>query len=198
MRGGDSFPQVPGVEHLFVDAGDLRMQLAQAGQGKPILMLHGWPQHWYLWCRMIPLLAPRARVLCPDLRGFGWTDAPSQGYDRGDDGPRRAGAARRARARAGRPVGLTGAAGSGFCSAFEGGLWRSTPCRHGPPACCRPGARRGDAGCHSRSPRCSSSGSGTRPFRRGPFASRQREPTPSSWSSFRRPGTSSWTRSQSS
>jgi hypothetical protein len=30
------------VEHLFVDAGDLRMQLAQAGQGKPIVMLHGW------------------------------------------------------------------------------------------------------------------------------------------------------------
>jgi Domain of unknown function (DUF892) len=70
-------------------------------------------------------------------------------------------------------VGLTGAAGSGFCSAFEGGLWRSTPCRHGPPACCRPGARRGDAGCHSRSPRCFSSGSRTGPFRRGPFASRQ-------------------------
>jgi pimeloyl-ACP methyl ester carboxylesterase len=32
---------------------------------------------------MIPLLAPRARVLCPNLGGFGWTDAPSQGYDPG-------------------------------------------------------------------------------------------------------------------
>ena len=51
----------------FVDAGDLRMHLAQAGQGKPIVMLHGRPQLWYRWRRMIPLLAPRARVLCPDL-----------------------------------------------------------------------------------------------------------------------------------
>jgi pimeloyl-ACP methyl ester carboxylesterase len=82
MTGGDSFPPVAGVEHLFVDAGGLPMHLAQAGRGKPILMLHGWPQHSYLWRRMIPLLAPHARVLCPDLRGFGWTDAPRRGYDR--------------------------------------------------------------------------------------------------------------------
>jgi pimeloyl-ACP methyl ester carboxylesterase len=58
------------------------MHLAQAGEGRPIVMLHGWPQHWYLWRRVIPLLAPHARVLCPDLRGFGWTDAPGRGYDR--------------------------------------------------------------------------------------------------------------------
>ena len=58
------------------------MHLAQAGEGRPIVMLHGWPQHWYLWRRLIPLLAPHARVLCPDLRGFGWSDVPSGGYDR--------------------------------------------------------------------------------------------------------------------
>jgi len=79
---GDSFPQVAGVEHRFLDAGGLRMHLAEAGEGRPIVMLHGWPQHWYLWRRVIPLLAAQARVLCPDLRGFGWTDAPSRGYDR--------------------------------------------------------------------------------------------------------------------
>jgi len=79
---GDSFPQVAGVEHRFLDAGGLRMHLAEAGEGRPIVMLHGWPQHWYLWRRVIPLLAARARVLCPDLRGFGWTDAPGRGYDR--------------------------------------------------------------------------------------------------------------------
>ena len=58
------------------------MHLAEAGEGRPIVMLHGWPQHWYLWRRVMPLLAPRARVLCPDLRGFGWTDVPGRGYDR--------------------------------------------------------------------------------------------------------------------
>jgi pimeloyl-ACP methyl ester carboxylesterase len=71
VTGGDSFPEVVGVEHVFLDAGGLRMHVAQAGRGEPILMLHGWPQHWYLWRRMMPLLASRARVLCRDLRGFG-------------------------------------------------------------------------------------------------------------------------------
>jgi pimeloyl-ACP methyl ester carboxylesterase len=82
VTGGDSFPEVAGVEHRFLDAGGLRMHLAEAGEGRPIVMLHGWPQHWYLWRRVIPLLALRARVLCPDLRGFGWTDVPGRGYDR--------------------------------------------------------------------------------------------------------------------
>jgi pimeloyl-ACP methyl ester carboxylesterase len=70
------------VEHRFVDAGGLRMHMVEAGDGAPLVMLHGWPQHWYLWRGVIPLLAPHRRVICPDLRGFGWTDVPSSGYDR--------------------------------------------------------------------------------------------------------------------
>ncbi len=76
------FPDVPGVEHRFVDAGRLRMHVAEAGEGDPVLLLHGWPQHWYMWREVIPRLAPHARVICPDLRGFGWTDVPRGGYDR--------------------------------------------------------------------------------------------------------------------
>lgn len=83
MPGAEnSFPQVAGVEHRLVDAGGLRVHVAEAGEGRPVVMLHGWPQHWYLWRGVIPLVAPHRRVICPDLRGFGWTDAPSSGYDR--------------------------------------------------------------------------------------------------------------------
>jgi pimeloyl-ACP methyl ester carboxylesterase len=73
-------PHVTGVEHEFVDAGGLRTHVALAGEGPPVLLLHGWPQHWYLWRDVIPLVAPHARVIAPDFRGFGWTDAPSNGY----------------------------------------------------------------------------------------------------------------------
>jgi pimeloyl-ACP methyl ester carboxylesterase len=76
------FPHVPDVEHRFVDAGGLRMHVAEVGAGVPVLMLHGWPQHWYMWRRVIPLLAPHARLICPDLRGFGWTQVAGSGYDR--------------------------------------------------------------------------------------------------------------------
>jgi pimeloyl-ACP methyl ester carboxylesterase len=78
----DPFPEVPGVRHRYVQAGDLRMHVAEAGEGDPLVLLHGWPQHWYLWRDVIPRLAPHAHVVCPDLRGFGWTDAPESGYDR--------------------------------------------------------------------------------------------------------------------
>jgi pimeloyl-ACP methyl ester carboxylesterase len=75
-------PHVTGVEHEFVDAGGLRTHVATAGQGPPVVLLHGWPQHWYEWRDVIPLLAPHARVISPDLRGFGWTDVPESGYEK--------------------------------------------------------------------------------------------------------------------
>jgi pimeloyl-ACP methyl ester carboxylesterase len=46
--------------------------------------LHGFPQHWWEWRKVIPPLAERYRVVAPDLRGAGWTDAPADGYTVGD------------------------------------------------------------------------------------------------------------------
>jgi pimeloyl-ACP methyl ester carboxylesterase len=76
------FPPVPGVEHTFVEAGGLRFHVAEAGGGEPLVMLHGWPQHWYEWRHQIPRLAQHYRVICPDLRGLGWSDAPARGYEK--------------------------------------------------------------------------------------------------------------------
>jgi pimeloyl-ACP methyl ester carboxylesterase len=44
------------------------------------MLLHGGPQHWYAWRHIIPPLAGEFRLICPDLRGFGWSDAPRDGY----------------------------------------------------------------------------------------------------------------------
>ena len=72
----DDFPPVHGVEHRFVEAGGLRVHVAEAGTGDPLVLLHGWPQHWYQWRGVIQRLADTRRLIVPDLRGFGWTDAP--------------------------------------------------------------------------------------------------------------------------
>ena len=45
-----------------------------------MLLLHGWPQHWFMWRDVIPAVAPHARVIAPDFRGFGWSEVPSDGY----------------------------------------------------------------------------------------------------------------------
>jgi pimeloyl-ACP methyl ester carboxylesterase len=75
-------PHVEGVRHRMVEAGRLRLHVAEAGEGEPLVLLHGWPQHWYMWREVIPRLAPHARVICADLRGFGWSDVPAGGYDK--------------------------------------------------------------------------------------------------------------------
>jgi pimeloyl-ACP methyl ester carboxylesterase len=73
-------PHVAGVTHRTVDAGGVRLHVAEAGAGPPLLLLHGWPQHWWCWRHVMPQLARSHRVLAPDLRGFGWSDAPPGSY----------------------------------------------------------------------------------------------------------------------
>jgi pimeloyl-ACP methyl ester carboxylesterase len=75
-------PRVDGVAHRDVDLGGLRLHVAEAGGGDPLVMVHGWPQHWFAWRKLIPELAGRYRVICPDLRGFGWSDAPPGRYEK--------------------------------------------------------------------------------------------------------------------
>jgi pimeloyl-ACP methyl ester carboxylesterase len=73
---------VPGVRHRFVDVRGLRFHVAEAGEGPPLMLLHGEPQHWYAWRHVIPAASQRRHVICPDLRGMGWSDAPPGGYDK--------------------------------------------------------------------------------------------------------------------
>ncbi len=80
------FPPCPGVRHEFHEvATGLRMHVALAGpeDGPPVLLLHGWPQHWWCWRGVIPALADAGyHVIAPDQRGAGWSDAPAEGYDK--------------------------------------------------------------------------------------------------------------------
>ena len=80
--GGQAPPDVPGVTHEWIDAGGLRTHVALAGpaDAPPLLMVHGWPQHWWCWREVIAGLSDRYRIIAPDLRGHGWTDAPHDGY----------------------------------------------------------------------------------------------------------------------
>ncbi|HVY77041.1 MAG TPA: alpha/beta hydrolase [Solirubrobacterales bacterium] len=74
-------PELDGVTHRYVDVPGVRLHVAEAGEGAPILLLHGWPQHWWIWRKVIPALAREHRVICPDLRGFGWSEAPPGRYE---------------------------------------------------------------------------------------------------------------------
>jgi hypothetical protein len=64
-------PPRRGVQHRFIDTASLTFHVAQAGAGEPVLLLHGWPQHWYAWRRVIPLLAVGAENLVHVMRPGG-------------------------------------------------------------------------------------------------------------------------------
>jgi pimeloyl-ACP methyl ester carboxylesterase len=76
-------PHVDGVRHRRVEARGIEFHVAEAGAGDDVVLcLHGWPQHWYEWRHLLPALADRHRVLALDLRGFGWSEAPADGYEK--------------------------------------------------------------------------------------------------------------------
>jgi pimeloyl-ACP methyl ester carboxylesterase len=76
-------PHVEGVTHHRVRVRGVEFHYAEAGSGKDVVLcLHGWPQHWYEWRNLMPALADRHRVIALDLRGFGWSEAPQDGYEK--------------------------------------------------------------------------------------------------------------------
>ncbi|AII10458.1 alpha/beta fold hydrolase [Rhodococcus opacus] len=83
-----SLPALAGVEHRFVDVGGgVTIHVADAGpaDGPPVMLVHGFPQNWWAWHELIgPLADDGYRVLCPDLRGAGWSSAPDDRYYKND------------------------------------------------------------------------------------------------------------------
>lgn len=69
-------------EHRFVSANGSRFHVAEMGTGPLVLLLHGFPEFWWVWHGQLPLLADAGlRAVAVDMRGYGATDKPPRGYD---------------------------------------------------------------------------------------------------------------------
>jgi pimeloyl-ACP methyl ester carboxylesterase len=71
-----------GVESRFADVNGTRIHYLIAGQGAPVILLHGFAQTSHMWRPLIAQLAKTHTVIAPDLRGFGQSDKPLRGYDK--------------------------------------------------------------------------------------------------------------------
>lgn len=86
LTNGDvpgDMPRIDGVRHQFVKARGIRFHVAEAGDpaATPVVMIHGWPSHWYCWRDAFgPLAEAGLRPIAIDLRGFGWSDRTARGY----------------------------------------------------------------------------------------------------------------------
>jgi haloacetate dehalogenase len=70
------------IKHHAIHANNIRQHYVEAGEGVPVVLLHGFPETSYAWRHQIPELAKKYRVIGPDLRGYGETDKPGTGYDK--------------------------------------------------------------------------------------------------------------------
>jgi len=70
------------VESRFADVNGIKLHYLIAGKGEPIILLHGYAQNSHMWLPLIAELAKTNTVVAPDLRGFGESAKPEQGYDK--------------------------------------------------------------------------------------------------------------------
>ena len=70
-------PPIPGVRRSFVEARGVRFHVTESGpaDGRPVLALHGWPQHHWAYHELLADPPPGLRIIAPDLPGYGWSGA---------------------------------------------------------------------------------------------------------------------------
>ncbi len=65
------------INHRSVETNGIKLHIAEAGSGPLVVLCHGFPESWYSWRHQIPALADAGfRVVAPDQRGYGDSDAP--------------------------------------------------------------------------------------------------------------------------
>ena len=67
------------IRHETVTANGVQLHVARAGAGRPLVLLHGWPEFWLTWEPVMARLADHFSLIAPDLRGFGASEKPDPG-----------------------------------------------------------------------------------------------------------------------
>ncbi|WP_460778860.1 alpha/beta fold hydrolase [Microlunatus antarcticus] len=77
----DDHATIAGARHQITEVNGTRLHHVTAGDnGAPVLLVHGFPETWWAFRRLIPLLAASHRVHAVDLRGFGDSDVADESY----------------------------------------------------------------------------------------------------------------------
>ena len=77
----DASPMFPGFERARIQTKEVTINVVRGGRGRPVLLLHGWPQMHVIWHKIAPKLATEFTVVATDLRGYGDSGKPVGGGD---------------------------------------------------------------------------------------------------------------------
>lgn len=73
---------IPGFTNYYKEINGLTLHYVEGGQGTPLILLPGWPETWWAYHKLMPLLTSKYRVITLDLRGMGSSGKPADGYDK--------------------------------------------------------------------------------------------------------------------
>jgi pimeloyl-ACP methyl ester carboxylesterase len=79
-------PSIAGVRRSYVEARGVRFHVTEAGppDGRPVVALHGWPQHHWAYRDLLADPPPGLRIIAPDLPGYGWSGPPPHKWAKED------------------------------------------------------------------------------------------------------------------
>ena len=83
---GSEPPGIAGVRRSFVEARGVRFHVTEAGpaDGRPVIALHGWPQHHWVYRDLLADPPAGLRIIAPDLPGYGWSGPPPHRWAKDD------------------------------------------------------------------------------------------------------------------
>lgn len=79
-------PPIAGVRRHRVTVRGVDFHITEAGpeDGRPVLALHGWPQHHWAYRDLLADPPPGLRIIAPDLPGYGWSGPPPHRWAKED------------------------------------------------------------------------------------------------------------------
>ncbi|GAA6767081.1 hypothetical protein AAFH68_30290 [Flavobacterium sp. CGRL1] len=79
--------QLPGFKNNYTTVNGVNLHYATGGQGSPLVLIPGWPQTWWSYRKIMPILAEKHSLIVVDLRGMGSSEKPLDGYTKKKYGP---------------------------------------------------------------------------------------------------------------
>lgn len=73
---------VPGFTNNYIVLNDLSIHYVQGGKGDPIILIPGYPETWWAYHHVMPILAENHQIIVVEIRGMGSSDKPENGYEK--------------------------------------------------------------------------------------------------------------------
>lgn len=71
-----------GFVNKSAEVNGIRLHFVEGGEGEPLILIPGWPETWWAYHKVMPLLSPKYKVIVVDLRGMGSSEKPLGGYEK--------------------------------------------------------------------------------------------------------------------